>query len=193
MKQQLIQQYVEQKLAELGYTPQSDINYVFFWKPRPRTQGVVDEACCCQWWFSNFTFQGIRHATAEHAMMYSKAKMFNDETAMNAILKERHPHSAKAIGRQVQNFNGARWDNESYDLVREINLEKYKQDKRLLEWMKTLPSNTVFVEASPYDRIWGIGLGEDGIDTSFLEQPSNWQGLNKLGFAITEVFQELVK
>ena len=191
MKQQLIQHYVEQKLAELGYTPNSDINYVFFWKPRPKTKGVIDEACCCQWWFSNFNFRGDRHVTAEHAMMYTKAKMFNDNQAMAAIREERQPHAAKAIGRQVRNFDSTIWDNESYALVREINLEKYKQDKRLLDWMKTLPANTVFVEASPFDRIWGIGLADDG--TTDLTKPSNWQGLNKLGFAITEVFQELVK
>lgn len=191
MKQQLIQHFVEQKLAALGYTPKSDMNFVYFWKPRPKTKGVIDEACCCQWWFSNFTFRGMRHATAEHAMMYTKAKMFDDQQAMDAIREERQPHAVKAIGRQVLGFDGAKWDAESYELVRDINLEKYRQDKRLLDWLKTLPKNTVFVEASPFDRIWGIGLADDG--TTDLSNIANWQGMNKLGFAITEVFQELVK
>lgn len=191
MKQQLIQHFVEQKLATLGYTPKSDMNFVYFWKPRPKTKGVIDEACCCQWWFSNFTFRGMRHATAEHAMMYTKAKMFDDQQAMDAIREERQPHAVKAIGRQVLGFDGAKWDAESYELVRDINLEKYRQDKRLLDWLKTLPKNTVFVEASPFDRIWGIGLADDG--TTDLSNIANWQGMNKLGFAITEVFQELVK
>ncbi len=191
MKQQLIQHFVEQKLAALGYTPKSDMNFVYFWKPRPKTKGAIDEACCCQWWFSNFTFRGMRHATAEHAMMYTKAKMFDDQQAMDAIREERQPHAVKAIGRQVLGFDGAKWDAESYELVRDINLEKYRQDKRLLDWLKTLPKNTVFVEASPFDRIWGIGLADDG--TTDLSNIANWQGMNKLGFAITEVFQELVK
>ena len=191
MKQQLIQHFVEQKLAALGYTPKSDMNFVYFWKPRPKTKRVIDEACCCQWWFSNFTFRGMRHATAEHAMMYTKAKMFDDQQAMDAIREERQPHAVKAIGRQVLGFDGAKWDAESYELVRDINLEKYRQDKRLLDWLKTLPKNTVFVEASPFDRIWGIGLADDG--TTDLSNIANWQGMNKLGFAITEVFQELVK
>lgn len=190
MKQDLIQFYLERKFDDLGLDV-SDVNMVYFWKPRPKERGTIDEACCCQWWFSKFKFEGTVFRTAEHAMMYGKAKMFNDQQAMSAILEELLPHAVKAIGRQVRNFDGTKWDNASYDLVRDINREKFKQDPRLKKWLLSLPDNTVFVEASPFDRIWGIGLGDDG--TTDLTNIKNWQGMNKLGFAITEVFQELLK
>jgi hypothetical protein len=46
----------------------------------------------------------------------------------------------------------------------------------------------VLVEASPQDRIWGIGLAAgDQRATS----PQQWPGLNLLGFALMEVRQQL--
>ncbi|WP_444942547.1 NADAR domain-containing protein [Microbulbifer sp. ZKSA004] len=42
----------------------------------------------------------------------------------------------------------------------------------------------VLVEASPVDRIWGIGLAQDN---SASENPNDWKGLNLLGFALMEV------
>jgi ribA/ribD-fused uncharacterized protein len=51
-----------------------------------------------------------------------------------------------------------------------------------------LTKNKIFVEASPLDSIWGIGLAEDaeGID-----DPSYWLGLNLLGQALTLVKNQL--
>jgi ribA/ribD-fused uncharacterized protein len=44
------------------------------------------------------------------------------------------------------------------------------------------------VEASPYDRIWGIGLAAEHEDVS---RPSRWRGLNLLGFALMDVREQL--
>lgn len=189
MKHVLLQQYINSQLSKLGFTTDSDINFVFFWKYRTKEKGVLDEACCCQWWYSKVNYNGITFLTAEHAMMYTKASMFKDPIAMAAILEERHPWTVKAIGRQVQNFVSAQWDNVSYDIVRDVNIAKFQQDKKLNEWIRSLPKNTLFVEASPIDRIWGIGLENDGLVD--LTDFSKWQGQNKLGFAITEAFQKI--
>jgi len=39
------------------------------------------------------------------------------------------------------------------------------------------------VEASPRDRIWGIGMGRDNPS---VERPSQWRGHNLLGFALMQ-------
>ena len=47
----------------------------------------------------------------------------------------------------------------------------------------------VLVEASPMDRVWGIGLAAD---SEFAEEPSRWRGLNLLGFALMEARPRLM-
>ena len=46
----------------------------------------------------------------------------------------------------------------------------------------------VLVEASPRDRVWGIGLAADDERAG---SPERWQGLNLLGFALMEVRHRL--
>ena len=42
----------------------------------------------------------------------------------------------------------------------------------------------IIVEASPYDSIWGIGMGAKDEN---IEDPTAWNGENLLGFALMEV------
>lgn len=185
-----MQNYIEQKFRELGINPDT-ANYVFFWSAQPKVHGVVDESCCCQWWTEHFVFDGVRFRTAEHAMMYSKAKLFNAPHIMKQVLEVYHPRDAKRLGRQVKTFNKQVWERHDYDIVKNISIQKFTQLKRLNQWLLGHPDNTIFVEASPYDEIWGIQLANDGkVD---LTNYRNWKGLNKLGFALTEVFQQLQK
>ena len=46
----------------------------------------------------------------------------------------------------------------------------------------------VLVEASPVDKIWGIGMAADNPNC---ENPNKWKGLNLLGFALMEARDEL--
>ena len=41
----------------------------------------------------------------------------------------------------------------------------------------------MLVEASPYDRIWGIGLAQEDACS---RNPLSWRGENLLGFALME-------
>lgn len=51
-------------------------------------------------------------------------------------------------------------------------------------------AGTTLVEASPYDRIWGIGLAAS--NPKALDRKM-WRGTNWLGQALTEVREEIVK
>ncbi|MDG4865613.1 NADAR domain-containing protein, partial [Streptomyces sp. T-3] len=46
----------------------------------------------------------------------------------------------------------------------------------------------VLVEASPLDRVWGIGLAKDD---ERADDPARWRGLNLLGFALMEARERL--
>lgn len=180
--------YIIDKLNELHIAPQS-ANMVFFWKPYPKSSRSIDESCCCQWWLEDFEFEGVRFRSAEHAMMHGKAKLFNDPVVMQKVLNEPNPSKAKKLGREVKNFNEDVWQANNYDLIVRISLAKFTQSKRLNDWLLSHPLNTLFVEASPFDELWGIKRENNG--QFDLTDINTWRGYNKLGFALTHAFQEL--
>ncbi|MGB0942649.1 MAG: NADAR domain-containing protein [Marinomonas sp.] len=49
---------------------------------------------------------------------------------------------------------------------------------------------SIIVEASPVDKIWGVGLAQSD---SLIGSAANWQGLNLLGYALMEVRSKLAK
>ena len=69
----------------------------------------------------------------------------------------------------------------------EGNLAKFTQNKDLKEEMLAT-GDKIFVEASPLDNIWGIGLDENA---EGVENPSFWLGLNLLGQALTLVKNQI--
>lgn len=69
----------------------------------------------------------------------------------------------------------------------EGNLHKFRQDDRLRDYLLGT-GDRVLVEASPMDRIWGIGLAE-GDERA--QDPARWRGLNLLGFALMETRERL--
>jgi hypothetical protein len=60
---------------------------------------------------------------------------------------------------------------------------KFSQNPELAEFLLKTGSR-VLVEASPVDRIWGIGLAQDDERCA---DPNRWDGLNLLGFALMDV------
>ncbi len=125
--------------------------------------------------------------TAEHYMMYAKAKLFGDEQAMERLLKASNPGEAKAIGRQVQGFDEEHWQQHRFGIVVTGNLAKFSYNADLQEYLLNT-GNRVLVEASPVDRIWGIGMAADN---PAAENPDRWKGDNLLGFALMQVREEL--
>jgi ribA/ribD-fused uncharacterized protein len=68
-------------------------------------------------------------------------------------------------------------------IVREGTLLKFGQNPHLRQKLEATEDKTI-VEASPRDKIWGIGLGAK----SALEKgEEGWRGLNLLGKALMEV------
>jgi ribA/ribD-fused uncharacterized protein len=121
---------------------------------------------------------------SEGAMMYAKASLFpNNEDIKKKILASEYPHEIKGFGRQVRNFNQEIWDAHKYQIVLECNKAKfYHNPKLLLRLMET--KNTILVEASPYDKIWGAGIDKNHPD---INNPECWPGQNLLGKVLMEI------
>ncbi len=161
--------------------------FVFFWGHRPEADGRVGKGCFSQWWPSPFTVDGVIYATAEHWMMAGKARLFGDEEVLEKVLAAGSPAQAKKLGRQVRRFDQERWEAQRYGIVAEGNLAKFGQYPQFAEVLVTSGSR-VLVEASPVDRIWGIGLAADD---DAVTDPGRWRGLNLLGFARMDVRERL--
>lgn len=136
-----------------------------------------------QWKRCSFVEDGVKFNCAEQYMMYHKAKLFGDNGIAKQILESTNPKEQKQLGRLVSNFDANIWNEHKYEIVKRGNTLKFSQNPSMKkELMSTRTS--ILVEASPYDRVWGIGIGE--LDNRRFN-PSNWRGENLLGFALTEV------
>jgi ribA/ribD-fused uncharacterized protein len=157
-------------------------SYRFFWGHKPRRDGALSDSCFSQWWPCQFVIDGQPYASAEQFMMAGKAGLFGDDEALGRILSTADPGRAKALGRKVRNFVEATWEKARFDLVTRGNTAKFAQDDRLQSYLFST-KDQIFVEASPVDRIWGIGLAAND---AHVNNPVEWRGLNLLGFALVK-------
>ncbi|MEU5277720.1 NADAR family protein [Streptomyces asoensis] len=163
------------------------IEYLHFWGHRPLPDGRLGPSCLSQWWPSPFVVDGVPYATAEHWMMAGKARLFEDAEAEKRALAARSPAQAKKEGRLVRGFDEEVWRRERFGLVVEGSVHKFASDPALRSFL--LGTGTrVLVEASPVDRVWGIGLTADD---EAAQDPGRWRGDNLLGFALMEARDRL--
>lgn len=165
------------------------LEFLFFWGHRAPAGGGVGPSCLSQWWPAAFTVEGVEYATAEHFMMAEKARLFGDAEIARRIVEADGPQEAKALGREVRGFDGDTWKEHRSDVVVRGNLAKFSQNPLLAAFL-TGTGETVLVEASPRDAIWGIGLGAENPRAG---RPEEWRGLNLLGFALMEVRERLTR
>lgn len=163
------------------------VKYLYFWGHRPRPDGRVGPSCLSQWWPSPFSADGVTYATAEHWMMAGKARLFEDPEAERRVLAAEHPAEAKKAGRLVRGFDEAIWERERFGLVVEGSVHKFAAHDELREFLLNT-GDRVLVEASPVDRVWGIGLAADD---EAAQDPERWRGPNLLGFALMEARDRL--
>ena len=162
-------------------------DFLFFWGHRPRRDGGIGPGCLSQWWPAPFVVGGVTYPTAEHFMMAGKAWLFWDDEMASRIIQASSPGDAKALGRSIRGYDEELWAASRYGIVVEGNVAKFGQHPDLLAYLAAT-AGRVLVEASPTDRVWGIGLAADD---SRAGRPSQWEGLNLLGFALMDVRERL--
>jgi ribA/ribD-fused uncharacterized protein len=158
------------------------LKYVFFWGHQPGKNGIA-ASCFSQWYSAPFAVDGQRYPTAEHFMMAEKAALFGDQVTRAQVLQAPNPGAAKALGRQVRGFDETAWIEHRFSIVLRANEAKFAQNPDLRQFLLQTGSR-ILVEASPVDRVWGIGLAQDDERAA---NPNQWQGLNLLGFALMQV------
>ena len=160
----------------------SESDFVFFWSHKSAKGGEITEACFSQWWKCSFVEEGFTFCCAEQYMMFKKALLFKDYAIAKEILKSKSPKRIKELGRLVQNFDSKTWDVHKAEIVLQGNILKFSQNTELREYLLST-GNKILVEASPYDKVWGIGLKKGNSDIC---SPQKWRGQNLLGFALME-------
>lgn len=177
-------------LAELqqAYRQGAGLRYLFFWGHTPKTSnGPVGKECLSQWYPAPFTVEGHTFPTAEHYMMYQKAVLFGDQETAQKILKAPSPAIAKELGRAARGFDQVVWENHRLSIVTAGSEAKFKSNAELRAFLLSTKKK-VLVEASPRDRVWGIGMSENN---EHAQNPLEWRGLNLLGFALMIARQRL--
>lgn len=149
-------------------------NYIFFWG------GIYSN-----WYPSNFVIDGVVYTCTEQHMMHQKALLFNDVDIAEKVMETKNPSDQKALGRQIKNYDDAKWNAVRYNVVKEGCRAKFEQNPRLKKQLLA-DKGKEFVEASPEDKIWGIGFDTEHA----LENKSSW-GQNLLGKLLTELSNEL--
>jgi len=164
-----------------------DPEYAFFWSHQKKGRALGRE-CFSQWYPASFVVDGRHFPTAEHFMMFRKAQLFDDDHTADLILDADHPSEAKSLGRTVRGFDEGVWEQSRFDIVVAGSLAKFGQNHELRSFLLG-SAPRVLVEASPQDRIWGIGLADNDRDA---RRPNRWRGLNLLGFALMKARAELM-
>lgn len=162
-----------------------ETKYVFFFRENDIN------GYCSQWCLSPFiTLDGKKFTNAEQYMMYRKALLFGDNLIADKIIKAYNPRDIKQLGRIVKNFNDDVWNKHKCTIVFEGNCMKFLQNPNIRS--KLLSSyengNAHFVEASPYDAVWGIGMAK----STALRHRIRW-GTNYLGKILDKVAQSILQ
>lgn len=157
--------------------------HIFFWGEWPSN-----------WSPSEFTvyYDGkpYNFHNSEQYFMFVKAKMFGDEEiALKILLNGKDPKAAKTLGREVKNYDDKVWNEKRYEVMVDACYHKFSQNEELLNNILSEEyEGKNFVEGSPIDKIWGIGVHwKDASDDE-----STWKGQNLLGKALDEVRKRLL-
>lgn len=116
----------------------------------------------------------------EQFMMTGKAWLFETDPntpTLKAILASKKPMEQKALGRKVRGFNDDIWAPASVEIVVASQIARAEVDQRLGR-LYISSGTKIFVEGSPRDKIWGVGIHWK---QKSIENERNWKGENRLG------------
>ena len=121
-------------------------------------------------------------------IMYIKAKTFRDDEIAEQIKNAPDPKTAKKLGRKVREFDEQVWEKHRVKAMKTAVQLKFDASPEFRnELLKEKYKNKTFVEASPYDCVWGIGMS---MEDPNVNNEHGWRGLNLLGNILTKLRDE---
>lgn len=136
------------------------------------------------WRHSPMTIDGVVYNCVEQYMMAEKCRCFGDTKHEAMVMSATDPSDQKRYGRMAGPYVESKWAAVRYEVVLRATVEKYRQNPDLRRMLLDPQYDGVtFVEASPEDTVWGIGLKKD--DPRAWNE-ATWRGTNLLGKAVTE-------
>jgi hypothetical protein len=156
-------------------------NAIFFYG----SQSFLSNFYRCTFKEDDKTFTSV-----EQYFVYHKAVTFDKKNLdiQNKILRETNPVSVKRLGRSIRNFNEGVWKTKRLDIMQNGLLLKFRQNPKLGQLLMETGNKSLF-EASPFDKIWGIGLSADTASGLSL---SKYPGSNLLGKTLEDVRSILI-
>ena len=106
--------------------------------------------------------KGNKFNCSEQFLMYYKAVLFepNNDELHAKILDETNPKLIKTYGRKVRNFDEQIWNSYKTKIMIRGLRHKFTKNKSLRHKLIGTGKKKLF-EASPYDKIWGIGYSPE--------------------------------
>lgn len=145
-------------------------DYLYFWKPDDE-HGIFSN-----WYECPYTHNNILFNTSEHYLMYEKAILMNDLTIAAKIITCDSPKRAQQLGRMIKNWDEDKWVQNRENIMFNALKAKFDNNPALKNYLLNT-NNKILVEASPVDKIWGIGLNKHDA----AKNPGVFKGLNLLG------------
>jgi ribA/ribD-fused uncharacterized protein len=142
------------------------------------------ESKLSNWHSVKFTWKGENFLNSEAAMMWAKCMLHKDFVSAKEVLANQNPSSVKKVGRAMKGFDYKLWGEYKKRIMVGLLLAKFSQNKEYKEYLLSMKGKR-FVEASPFDKIWGNGLSKTDPKACM---PSKWEGQNLLGDCLDEVF-----
>ena len=137
----------------------------------------------------HFKINGCSFNCSEQFYMWSKAAFFGDTTRATQIMSTADPGQQKRLGKQVHGFDQQHWDKVKWHYMVKACTAKFTQNQHLrLQLFQT--RGTTLVEASPYDKCWGVGLA--ATNPKILDRKL-WPGQNWMGLLLTKLREELLR
>jgi len=141
--------------------------------------------------FSNFypaefkDDDNVLYSSSEQYLMAQKALLMQDTESFIKIINTHNPVYCKRFGRKISPWNQKLWDEHKFNIMFKGLLHKFSQNT---DMMNTLLSTdtAILAEASPRDRIWGIGLS-----VKDAKKGKYWRGENLLGKILMKVRDKL--